>query len=123
MPCRDFYDDNPSDYYGPKLKDKDAEIERLKKQVSFSESALCLTLGTLKDVLNGIAHDFDAEVKTNPLDILEFDESGITRNELEKWWEKHKKLDEQHRARRKEMLRKQALAKLSKEERNALGYD
>lgn len=122
MPCRDFYDDYPEAYYGPKIQSKDEEIEKLKKKVSFAESALCLALNTLEQVLLGVRKDFDDEIKTNPFDVMDMEEAGITRKDLEKWWKKHKKLDEKHRAKeKKEQLRKQALDKLTTEERKALG--
>lgn len=130
MPCRDYYDDNPGAYYAETIKG-------LQKQVSFAESALCLTLNTLEQLLAGIKKDFDSNSKTNPLDILEFEEAGIARKELEQWWKKHKELDEKHRAeeaakaeakkrkaeeaQQKLELRKSALKKLTAEEKKALG--
>ena len=115
MPCRDYYDDHPQAYYSD-------NIAELKKQVSFAESALCLVLNTMEQLLHGIKHDFDDKVKTNPLDILEFEEAGITRAELDEWWIKHKKLDAEHRElERLTKVREAALHKLSDEEKKVLG--
>lgn len=122
MPCRDYYDDHPEEYFGPQLKDKDRQIDNLKQQVSFSESALCLALNTMEQLLKGIKHDFDDGIKTNPLDIMEFEEAGITRTDLEKWWTKHKKLDARHREQeRLKKVKDAALAKLTDEEKKVLG--
>jgi len=117
MPCMTYYDDNPEDYYGPKLKSKDAEIEKLKKQVSFAESALCATLNSLESVLN---HDHQVEY-VDPLDYINYPEAGITKPDLKSWRKRHAELDKKHRAKEKERLIKEALAKLSDSEKDALG--
>jgi hypothetical protein len=122
MPCRDYYDDHPEEYYGAKFRHKDDEIAQLRQKVSFAESALCLALNTVEQLLKGIKHDFDDQIKTDPLDILEFKEAGITRKELEQWWNKHKALDQKHREEeRLKKVKAEALAKLSAEERKVLG--
>lgn len=116
MPCRDYYDDHPDEYF------RKVTEPALKEQIAFAESALCLTLNTLEQVLLGIKQDFDSTVKTNPLDILEFEEAGITRKELDRWWKRHKALDKKHRE--EERLKKVkafALSKLSEEEIKVLG--
>lgn len=116
MPCRDYYDDHPEAYF------RNVTEPALKKQISFAESALCLTLNTMEQFLKGIKNEFDDEVATNPLDILEFKEAGITRKELEDWWTQHKALDVAHReTERLKKVRSAALAKLSVEERKVLG--
>lgn len=116
MPCRDFYDYHPDQYF------RDVTEPALKKQISFAESALCLTLNTLEQLLNGIKQDFDSNAKTNPLDILDFEEAGITRKELEQWWKRHKKLDEKHREEEKlKQIKDAALSKLNDEEIKVLG--
>jgi len=135
MPCRDYYDDHPQDYYGPKLASKDAEINKLKKQVSFAESALCAALQALEHV--------DTQIETvSPkvgdfYDWLNFNEAGITKADLEVWHERHKELDMLHRAAEAERKHKEAeekrkkqdaarkkaaaLSKLSEEEKKLLG--
>lgn len=116
MPCRDYYDDHPEEYF------RDVTEPALRKQISFAESALCLALNTMEQLLKGIKHDFDDHVKTNPLDIMDFEEAGITRTDLEKWWTKHKKLDARHREQeRLKNVRAAALAKLTDEEKKVLG--
>lgn len=119
MPCRDYYDDNPSAYYAD-------TIAGLKKQVSFAESALCLALNTFEQVLTNFKAEFDINIKTNPLDVMVIEEAGIKRDELETWWTRHKILDAKHRAEeearaREHRIRNQALAKLSAEEKKVLG--
>ena len=42
MPCRDFYDDHPHQYF------KDVTEPALKKQIAFAESALCQALVALE---------------------------------------------------------------------------
>ena len=118
MPCRDFYDDHPNQYF------KDVTEPALKKQVAFAESALCQTLADFERVLKILheAHPDVYELTPQPLNHINYAEAGITRKELEQWWKQHKKLDAKHReAERLKKLRASALAKLSEEERKALG--
>lgn len=61
------------------------EVSVLKEKLNFAENALYLTIGTIEHLLKGIKLDFDENVKTNPLDILSFEEAGITREQLENW--------------------------------------
>lgn len=115
MPCRDFYDDHPKQYF------KDVTEPALKKQIAFAESALCQTLADFERFLKFLQKDIH-ELSTQPLDHINYNEAGINRQELEQWWENHKKLDA--KLREKERLKKikeTALAKLTKEERKALG--
>jgi precorrin isomerase len=100
MPCRDYYDDNPAAYYGPKLADKDKEITKLMKQISFAESALCASLDAL----------IKTSGKDDPFFDINFKEAGITRTELEDWHSVHKALDAKHRAEEAEKNRKKAAA-------------
>lgn len=114
MPCRDYYDDHPEQYY------KDVTEPALKKQVSFAESALCQTLAAFQAILIAVNRHSDSpdRLTTNPLDLINYEEAGITRKDLERWWKDHKALDEKHR---KEEARKKALAKLTQAERVLLG--
>lgn len=62
------------------------------------------------------------------LDGLDWKEVGVSRNEVEGWWTHHKKIDEQRRKREKDLAdavkaKREALQKLSKAERKALGLD
>jgi uncharacterized protein YjiS (DUF1127 family) len=119
MPCRDYYDDHPEAYF------RDVKEPALKKQISFAESALCLTLRKFQETLERVEHWHERGAQTNPLDIMsdeDFADAGITRKELEKWWKNHKKLDAEHREQeRLKKLKESALAKLSDEERKVLG--
>jgi len=59
------------------------------------------------------------------LDKVDWTEAGVKRKTLEMWWRKHKRLDEERRAREaakrhEEELRASALAKLTLAERAAL---
>jgi hypothetical protein len=118
MPCRDYYDDHPEQYF------RNVTEPALKKQISFAESALCQTLRALEHV--------DSQVETiNPkkgdwYDWIDFKAAGITKAALMKWHIEHKALDEKHRAEEQEKqekaaLKKSALAKLTPAERKALG--
>lgn len=102
MPCRVFYDDHPEDYF------RDVTEPKLKAQISFAESALCGALTALTRL------GFDA------LDQIAYGDIGIKKSELKMWWEEHKKLDEKHR---QQELKLSALAKLTDEERKALGLE
>lgn len=119
MPCRSGYEDDPALFYSPQLANKDAEIRRLKDRVSFAESALCETLRAL-DYVDGL-------VETGPVgrdwyDWINFKEAGITKQELVKWHKRHKEIDAKYREQeRLKKVREDALAKLSEEERKALG--
>lgn len=99
MPCRDYYDDNPAAYY-------EGTIKGLKSQVSFAESALCAFMRYMET---------QGEAGKYYVDNLDYVGSGITQKELEKWWTKHKKLDEE--AREKERAKKKAAADKKKEEK------
>lgn len=122
MPCRDYYDDHPEAYYGKNLADKDKEIEKLKKQISFAESALCASLKALENVINNVNTDFKTEINPNPLVHISYNEAGITPTELAAWHKKHKALDAKHREQeRLKKVKEEALAKLSDEEKRVLG--
>lgn len=121
MPCRSGYEDDPASFYGPTLANKDAEIKRLKDQVSFAESALCETLRTLEHVNSLVAHTTGAETG-DWYDLINFQEAGITKQELVKWHKRHKEIDAKYREQeRLKKVREDALAKLSAEERKVLG--
>lgn len=120
MPCLDYYDENSSAYYGPTLEDQSKEIEKLKKQISFAESALCQTLAALKHV--------DSLVETvSPkqgsfYNWINVKEAGITTEQLIEWHFKHSALDAKHREEeRLKKLRADALNKLTDEEKAVLG--
>lgn len=115
MPCRDYYDDHPNQYF------KDVTEPALKKQIAFAESALCQTLADFERFLHCVRH-MVPELSLHPLDHINYTEAGITREELEQWWKQHKVLDAKNReAERLKKLRESALAKLTKEERKVLG--
>lgn len=114
MPCRDYYDDHPGEYF------RNVTEPALKKQISFAESALCAALAALEHV--------DSLVETvNPkqgdfYNWLNFAEAGISKEELVKWHKKHKELDAKHREEeRLKKVRADALKKLTAEEKKVLG--
>ena len=112
MPCRDYYDDNPGAYYAD-------TIQGLQKQVSFAESALYQTLAVFERLLREPSVPFAG---FSPLDLINYNEAGITHNELERWWNDHKKKNAESRKNREVQDKmKAALAKLSGEERKILG--
>lgn len=110
MPCRDYYDDDPGVRYPTKLLD-------LMEQVAFAESALCQTLQAF---IKEVGAD-------NALALIDYKEAGIRREDLEVWFNDHliKDADAKARARDREekaSLKKEALAKLTYAERQALGF-
>lgn len=115
MPCRDYYDDHPEQYF------RDVTVPALKKQISFAESALCAALNAYEKTLKNFKNDYDDYISLSPLDHIDFEDAGITKAELKEWRTKHQKLDEKHRAEEARKLRESALAKLSPEERKILG--
>lgn len=111
MPCRDYYDEHPEEYYAD-------TIAGLRKQVSFAESALCQTLVAFEKFVN----DVQGIVDIDTLGLIDYKEAGITRSQLEKWWADHKRKDADSRRNREvQEKRKAALAKLTDEERKLLG--
>lgn len=109
MPCRDYYDDHPEAYYGPKLADKDKEIEKLRKQISFAESALCAVLRATD------AQEADS-FKYPIWGYIDFKAAGITSAELEQWRVNHEALDQKHR---EEEDRKKEKARIAAEQEAA----
>ena len=110
MPCRDYYDDHPQQYF------KDVTEPALKKQISFAESALCQTLAALEIAVG----------KKTVYDVIDYEEAGITKAALVKWHKEHKLIDAKHRKeeaakREKEEFYEAALAKLTPAERKVLG--
>lgn len=106
MPCRDYYDDHPQEYYGAKLSSAEDEIEKLKKQISFAESALCAALKAMESMERGMSTG-------GAIDIFrwfDFKDAGITKKQLVAWQNKHRALDEKHRRLEKERLEAKRLA-------------
>lgn len=119
MPCRDYYDDHPEQYYAKTTTD-------LKSQVSFAESALCAAIDALE-----AAHG------AQWIDKIDYKDAGLEREALLEWRRRHKLLDQKHRAEEKrkrdraqkaaakqaiiDERRRVAAQKLTAEEREALG--
>ena len=113
MPCRDYYDDHPEQYF------KDVTEPALKKRISFAESALCAALTTIETILTKQGSgDFGYR---DAYDAIDYKEAGITEKELREWHKNHKKLDKMHREDEQRKLKASALAKLTPEEKKALG--
>lgn len=103
MPCRDWT-----------VEDRYSEIS---KELSKVSASLCAVL----TVLEGDDAAFSAILKK-----IDWKEAGITKREFLMWWEDHKEQDKIRRARvakelREIKIRKDALAKLTPEERKILG--
>lgn len=104
MPCRDQYDPVPT-----KTKRHGLTIEDF-------EAVLC-----------GMFTEMEADGELGLwLGDIDWAEVGVSRKMVEAWWEAHKKEDEFRRAKElaervKEERRKAALAKLTDEDRKALG--
>lgn len=91
MPCRDYFDDHPEAFYKPQLADKDAEIALLKKRIAFAESALC---GVLRA---SDAQESDSFKFGHLWSYIDFEDAGITSEELETWRVQHEAADAQAR--------------------------
>ena len=114
MPCRDYYDDHPEQYF------KDVTAPMLKKQIAFAESALCQVLAALQHVDSLV--ETVAPKKGDFYDWVDFKEAGITKTQLVKWHKDHKALDLKHREEERiKQIKAAALAKLSDEEKKVLG--
>ncbi len=103
MPCRDWVAD-----------EEDRQVAREEHEIL--ETGMCAVLTVLEN-----SNQFEDMMAT-----IDWDEAGISRWKLEKWWEDHKKKDAKRRAEaekaaRASELRKKALSKLSYEEKKALG--
>jgi hypothetical protein len=83
------------------------------------EAAMCGILTVLEASASGQSLDY-------LLGYVDWKEAGVKRKTLETWWKKHKKQDEERRAREaatksKEELRKIAIGKLTADELQVLG--
>lgn len=90
---------------------------------------LCAILTVLENVTVGhLAIDVDDNermAKSAVLDLVDWEEAGVSRREFHTWWREHKAKDEQRRAeekaeRERKRLKKSALAKLTPAEKKAL---
>jgi hypothetical protein len=114
MPCRDYYDDHPEQYY------RDVTQPALKRQIAFAESVLCQALTALEHVDSLVE---TVSPKTGDFyDWINFKEAGVTKAQVVEWHKDHKILDAKHREEeRLKQVREAALAKLTPEERQVLG--
>ena len=109
MPCRDGGAYDREDEYQRKLD---------KKKIAFLEASLCAFL-TSNERLGFTPGD-------SILNYIDYDEAGISEQELEDWWENHKKKDaarrkKEEKEKEKQDLKASALSKLTEEERKVLG--
>lgn len=106
MPCRDFYDEHPEQYF------RDVTEPALKARIAFAESALCAALTALRYHSEDRGrHEFDF------FDHINYKSAGINKEELKKWYKEHRERD----LRIAEEKKQAALAKLTKEDREILG--
>jgi len=103
MPCRDYYDDHPEQYF------RDVTEPVLKKRIAFAESALCAVLKVFDN-----APDDERDEMWNEID---FAAAGISSEELAEWHAQHRQRDQQIR----DAKIKAARAKLTAEELKLLG--
>lgn len=85
---------------------QDATINKLREQLAFTEAALCAAIKAGDNLSN---NDFFAH--------FDFEEAGITLEDLLLWEIEHRKRD----AERWEKLKQEALAKLTEIDKRALG--
>ena len=117
MPCRDYYSE------GEELRMEQQATAKLKKQNDKLTRMLCAITTTIEE--EGELFHF--------LTLTNWKESGVTEDEYREWWRRHKiedaKRKEREREDRERMLdemvkeqkRKDALEKLTDEERKLLG--
>lgn len=112
MPCYDSRNDAPAVY---------DEISRERKAHNRTKAMLCAIMQTVA------SQNFELKTFLNQVD---WRAAGVKRKDLEAWWSEHKAADERRRAQEhkerrvkeeKENARKKALAKLTAEDRKALG--
>lgn len=106
MPCRDYYDDHPEQYF------KDVTEPALKARIAFAESALCAVLEVVCDNTDVCGHNF-------LWDDIDFKSAGITKQELLAWHDQHRARDQKIR----DAKIQKARAKLTAEEIALLGLD
>ena len=104
MPCRDY------------LAEDQWRLEK-DKEAAMVRASLCAVLTVLED---------DDAAFAAVLKKIDWKEAGVTKREFLSWWEDHKIEDEQRRLReikesREKKIRKDALAKLTAEEKKLLG--
>ena len=112
MPCRDYYDDHPEQYF------RDVTEPALKARIAFAESALC----GLITAANNLTEDL--------FDHVDWKNCGVERAELLQWYEAHmererkienERLAKAHQERQAKIAK--AKAKLTFEERELLGLN
>lgn len=105
MPCRDYYDDHPEQYF------RDVTEPALKKRIAFAESALCaLMRASLK-------------LREDIFEHVDWQDCGITKKELFKWQQEHEVRDAEIRKQEHAKKIAAARAKLTAEELVLLGLD
>ena len=130
MPCRDYYDDHPQEYARQVQRANETKIDEQKRRLDDFARHLCFVCGALEKI--GGKNVWKA-LKELP----NTEEHGNAAAEIETWWIQHQKDDAAEAARleakrkaREEIKRAKAeeakkrnaaLAKLTKEERKALG--
>jgi hypothetical protein len=123
MPCRDW-DDRPSNSELNELHQQNAKTEKEKREV---ERALCSALAFIEN----------ARLVEDYFDRTDWSEQAISADFVRRWWREHKAEDDARRKREaaakaakqakearqnaRSKLAKEALAKLSDDEREALG--
>ena len=104
MPCRDYYDDHPEAPY--------------KEELSVVAPALCAVFRALAKekglLMEGLLNQID------------WKEAGVSKKQVLDWWKNHEEQDRLNLERKEreaaaKKLKKDALAKLTPEERKALG--
>ena len=110
MPCRDW---TVEDEW--RLKERDAKD----KEMLMLRASLCALLTKMEA-------NMPKKTFGQWLDAVDWEEAGVTKRELMTWWEDHKEQDRVRRERMAEQLReiklrKEALAKLTPEEKKVLG--
>lgn len=131
MPCNDW--GSRDDHLYDEIAKANARITRLTKSLAKREAMLCAVLTILESEYVG-----ENFTKLDRMfERIDWKEAGVSKGDLTKWWRTHKKQDEVRRERErkaeeakreearklaeKERLMGEGLAKLTDEEREALG--
>lgn len=111
MPCVSDYGPDP------------AELRRSQEAVAKREKEERLIKATLCGILTVLEVPGD---QGKIFELVDWKEAGVKRSDAEAWWTKHKKEDDLRRmkeasAARKKEIKKNALSKLTPEEKEVLG--
>ncbi len=117
MPCRDYYDDHPEQYF------KDVTEPALRARIAFAESALCMAMNTYVEAMfneTAIRETPKETLFDQVYDHFDYESAGIDKAAFVRWHKEHIRLDVMHREEENKRLLQASIAKLSPKEFAAL---